>query len=58
MSRFKDCEEPTCSDCKSYYGVPDEWAKVPCGWCEEGPDHVRGDDSVCKTGCEFFEWRY
>lgn len=50
-------EGPTCSDCVNYDAAPAEWVSIPCGWCTEGPEHVRADESVARTGCESFEWR-
>lgn len=44
----------TCSDCCNYNEAPDEWCKVPHGWCAVHLEHVEGVTPV-KDECESFE---
>ena len=43
----------TCGDCENYNDCPEEYAKVPCGWCSEDCSFVEHRQPVAGF-CEHF----
>ena len=50
-------EDAVCGKCDRYYGAPDEWSKVPHGYCHACGEHVEYGDRVADFGCDDFRPR-
>lgn len=49
--------EPICMACRAYKGVPPDFVRTNCGWCEKNKRYVRGLKAPSYYDCKAFERR-
>ena len=57
LTREEILRNTTHGDCLRYNAAPDEWASVAFGWCDVCECWTLGDETLWRSGCDWFEAR-
>lgn len=57
MTREEILRNTTHGDCLRYNAAPDAWASVSFGWCDVCECWTLRDETLWRSGCDWFEAR-